>query len=255
MPSVIPDSAQIGSETILGHFCVIGENVDIGSGCRIGHHVVIHDDTIIRHGCVIDDHSLVGKKPLKSRAMAIEPGADLPPLQLSDRVGVGTGAIVFRGSTVGTDSLIADLASVREGSLIGSSTIIGRGVAVENRVRIGNSVKIEAGAFICAFSDIGDGCFVAPEVTLTNDNFLGRTEERKQNYTGTRIERGGRIGANATVLPGRTIAPEGLIAAGAVATRDVDGKQMVAGVPARPLGRVPTEQLLPGEENISDPDQ
>ena len=108
----------------------------------------------------------------------------------TDRVVVGTSAILFRGTTIATNSLIADLASVRERVNIGENTIIGRGVAVENRVEIGSRSKIEAGCFICAWTTIADDCFVAPEVTLTNDNFMGRTEERKQHYAGATLERG-----------------------------------------------------------------
>jgi len=246
--SIIAQTATIGTESSFGHFCVIGENVSVGSNCRIGHHVILHDDTLIGDGCVIDDHAVVGKPPLHSRAMSIEPGRDLAPLSLANRVVVGTGAILFRGSSIGEDSLIADLASVREESRVGRETVIGRGVAVENKVTIGDRCKIEAGAFICAFTSIADDCFIAPEVTLTNDNFMGRTEERKKHYAGTTIERGGRIGANATVLPGKTVNPDGVAAAGSVVTRDIETERIVAGVPAIDSKAVPKEQLLPPSE-------
>ena len=50
MMEPISRSAEIGADTQLGFFCVIGENVSIGAGCRIGHHVVIHADTVIGDG-------------------------------------------------------------------------------------------------------------------------------------------------------------------------------------------------------------
>jgi len=177
--------------------------------------------------------------------MAIAPEDNLPPLKLSDRVVVGTGAILFRGSTVGEDSLIADLASVREKTSIGSSTIIGRCVAVENAVSIGDRCKVEAGAFICAYTTIEDDCFVAPEVTLTNDNYMGRTEDRKNQFVGATIRRGGRVGANATVLPGKTVDAEGVAAAGSVVTKDIESGRIVAGTAAKDLKAVPDTQRLP----------
>ena len=45
------------------------------------------------------------------------------------------------------------------------------------------------------------------------------------------------IAARATVLPGVTIGRGAVVAAGAVVTRDVEPLTIVAGVPARPVGR------------------
>ncbi|WP_428243544.1 acyltransferase [Gynuella sp.] len=46
------------------------------------------------------------------------------------------------------------------------------------------------------------------------------------------------IGINAIVMPGVTIGPNALVAAGAVVTKDVQEGDIVAGVPARAIGRV-----------------
>lgn len=48
------------------------------------------------------------------------------------------------------------------------------------------------------------------------------------------------IGAGAIVLPGVTLGRGSVIAAGAVVTRDVPPMTIVAGVPARAIGEVPT---------------
>lgn len=140
--------------------------------------------------------------------------------------------------------MVADMASVREDVEIGVYTIIGRGVTVENNVRIGQRCKVETGAYITALSDIEDGCFIAPEVTFTNDNFLGRTRERFKHHKGVTVRRGARIGANATLLPGLTIGQDALVAAGSVVTQDVPPRKIVLGSPARVWRDVPTEQLL-----------
>jgi acetyltransferase-like isoleucine patch superfamily enzyme len=140
--------------------------------------------------------------------------------------------------------LVADLASIREDVAIGQYTIVGRGVTIEQRVNIGKRCKIETEVYITAISEIGDYCFIAPEVTFTNDNFMGRSEERFKYHQGAILQRGARVGANATILPGITIEKDGQVAAGAVVTKNVPAKKIVLGVPAKVLRDVPKAQLL-----------
>jgi acetyltransferase-like isoleucine patch superfamily enzyme len=127
---------------------------------------------------------------------------------------------------------------------IGEYTIVGRGVTVENKVTIGKRCKLETEAYITALSEIGDYCFIAPEVTFTNDNFMARTKERFKYHKGVTMKTGARIGANVTVLPGVTIEDDALVAAGSVVTRNVPARKIVLGSPARVWRDVPVEQLL-----------
>ncbi|MCI0347656.1 MAG: N-acetyltransferase, partial [Chloroflexi bacterium] len=140
--------------------------------------------------------------------------------------------------------LVADLATVREDVLIGDRTIVGRGVTVENRCTIGRFVKLESECYISAYSTLEDRVFVAPGVVTSNDNFVGRTEERFRHFKGVTVRRGGRLGAGAVILPGIEIGEDALVAAGAVVTSDVPPRVIVAGCPARLFRDVPTEQLL-----------
>ena len=242
--NTVHETVTLGPGTEVGHYTVILQNVRIGADCRIGHGVVIHPDTVIGNNVRIDDHAVLGKEPMRAKAIAIRQSHDLSPLEIGDNTLVGAGATLYRGARIGKDALIADYASVREESSVGDLTIVGRGAVVENRVTVGSRCKLETGAFISAYSEIGVGCLVGPQVTVTNDNYMGRTEERKQHYKGITIRDGGRVGANATLLPGRTIEPDGVAAAGSVVTRDIPPQKIVAGVPARYLRDVPKEQLL-----------
>jgi acetyltransferase-like isoleucine patch superfamily enzyme len=169
---------------------------------------------------------------------------ELPPAEIADGCIIGTCVAIYRGCKLGQGVLVADLASVREDVEIGKHTIVGRGAAVENHTKIGNYVKVETNAYITAHSVIEDRCFIAPMVTMSNDNFLGRTKERFKYTKGPHLKKGARIGANATLMPRVVIGEDAVVGAGSLVTRDVPPRKMVAGVPAGLLKDTPREQLV-----------
>ncbi|MBI4678121.1 MAG: N-acetyltransferase [Elusimicrobia bacterium] len=244
MPNHIHPTASIGTRTDVGFNAVILENAVIGEGCRIGHGVVIHPDTVIGRGVRIDDNAVVGKSPMRSSLSAMTQQRKLDPCVIGDGCILGSMAVVYRGCRIGRGVMVADFASIREDVEIGELTIVGRGVAVENKVKIGRKCKLETGSYITALSGIEDGCFVAPEVTFTNDNFVGRTAERFKFHKGVTLRRGARVGANSTILPRLTVGADALVAAGSLVRRNVPARKIVAGAPAKIWRDVPKEQLL-----------
>jgi len=241
---VIDNSAVIGDGTRYGSFCVFEADVVVGRGCLIGHNVVIHAGSRIGDNVRLDDNTVVGKNPMRAANSAVTKEQQLPPTVIGSDCIIGTGVVIYRGAEIGRKVLVADLSTVRENVTIGDYTIVGRGVAIENYCRIGRYCKLETNVYITAYSELEDRVFVAPCAATSNDNFIGRTEERFKHFKGVTVRRGGRIGVNATILPGKTVGADGLVAAGAVLTRDCPDKKIVAGMPARVFRDVPEEQLL-----------
>jgi acetyltransferase-like isoleucine patch superfamily enzyme len=244
MTNYINPSSKIGKGTKIGEFSVIEENVRIGENCQIGHNVVIHKDSIIGDNVRVDAHTVIGKLLMKSVISALTKDKEFPPVEIANGALIGASVIIYRGCKIGESVMVADFASVREDVTIDNETIIGRGVTIENKVTIGKRCKIETESYICALSNIGDFCFIAPEVTFTNDNYLARTKERFKYHKGVTMLKGARIGANATILPGLTIGEDGLVAAGSVVTKDVPPRMLVMGTPAKVIRLVSKEQLL-----------
>ena len=86
---------------------------------------------------------------------------------------------------------------------------------------------------------LDDDVLIGPRVNLITENHALEPEERAYVYgRPIRIRRGAWIGAAATVLPGVTIGEYAVVAAGAVVTRDVPDRTIVAGVPARPVRKI-----------------
>jgi serine O-acetyltransferase len=241
----IDSSARIAPDAAVGHFTVIGAGVELGAGCRVGNHVVIHADSVVGHQVRIDDHAVLGKLPMRAARSTMTTDGPLAPARVDDDCIIGTGAILYRGCAIGRRVLVADYATVRERVLVGAETIVGRGVAIESDTTVGARCKLETNAYLTAFTTVEDDVFIAPGVLTSNDNFMGRTEERKKHFAGARIRRGARLGVGAVVLPGREVPEEAVVAAGAVLTRDAEAAQVHLGVPARPVRPVSSEQLLP----------
>ncbi len=198
---------------------------------------------MIAGGCTIGDHAVVGKQPVLSprSTAARDP---LPPLELGEGTVVSTGAVVFAGTRIGARVIVGDQACVRERCTIGDDVVIGRGALVENDTTIGRGTIIQANAYVTAYSLLEEDVFVAPCVTTTNDNFMGRTEKRHALRRGPTIRRGARIGGGAVLLPGIEIGEEAFVGAGAIVLNDVPARAVVVGNPARRIRDVPQDELL-----------
>lgn len=240
----IDSSARIGKEVQIGYNTVILDQVIIGDHCLIGHNVVIYSGSIIGDNVRIDDNVIIGKKPLSSPRSIFKVADNLAPAKIGSYCQIGANVVIYAQCEIGERNLIADLATIRENVKIGSLNIIGRNVAIENYCQIGDRNKFETNAYITAYSVVEDYCFVAPCVATSNDNYMARDPERFKHFKGITMKSGSRIGAQATILPGKVIESDGTVAAGAVVTRDVESAKIVVGSPAKVLRDVPENQLL-----------
>jgi UDP-3-O-[3-hydroxymyristoyl] glucosamine N-acyltransferase len=248
MINFIDSLAQLGENVVIGHFSVVEKDVRIGNNVIIGNNVTIHTGTTIGADVQIGDGSVIGKQPKPSKTSTVKYENALPNLVIGNNTTVGANAVLYAGSSIGDNCLIADLASVREKCAIGNFVVVGRGVAVENSTSIGDYTKIQTGSYITAYMTVEDHVFIAPMVTTTNDNYMGRTQERFKHIKGATIKRGARIGGGSILLPGITVAPETFIAAGALVTKDTRERKVIIGLPAKELRDVPDIELVDNQE-------
>ncbi|MGD7006950.1 DapH/DapD/GlmU-related protein [Metabacillus sp. 84] len=242
--NVINNSVQLDESVVMGHFNVIEEGVQMGKNVSIGHHVTIYAGTIVGDGVRIGDGAVIGKQPTPGKTSTVKLSGSMQPLELGADVTIGSNAVLYAGAKIGQSTLIADLASVRENVAIGDECIVGRGVTVENHVKIGKRVKIQSNSYITAYTELEDFVFIAPCVTTTNDNFMGRTEERFDKIKGATVKKGARVGGASIILPGITVAEETFVAAGALVTKDTEAETVVKGIPAKYLRPVDKRELL-----------
>ena len=221
---------------------LLGEGVELPRDVEIGGHVVIHDGTVVGAGARLQDGAIIGK-PLALGARSTAPREPPRPARIAAGATICAGAVVIVGARIGAGAIVGDQANVRERSTIGAGTVVGRGSAIDNDVVVGERVRIQSGCYITAYSTIEDDVFVAPGVTLTNDDTMGR-HGSDYELRGATLRRACRVGGGAVLVPGVKIGEEAFVAAGAVVTTDVPARAVVMGVPARVVRQVPDEDLL-----------
>lgn len=143
------------------------------------------------------------------------------------------------GVKIGDDTKIWHFCHIQSGSVIGSKCSLGQNVNISNNVIIGNEVKIQNNVSVYEGVEVKDGVFLGPSCVFTNDlTPRARYPKGQSRYIRTVVEEGASIGANATIVCGHKIGKYAMVAAGAVVTKDVPDYALVAGVPAKVIGKV-----------------
>ncbi|HVZ14322.1 MAG TPA: acyltransferase [Bauldia sp.] len=139
-----------------------------------------------------------------------------------------------QSSQIGRGTRIWQFAVVLAGARVGENCNICAHTFIEDDVVLGNDVTVKSGVYLWNGLRVGDGVFIGPNATFTNDKWP-RSKQYPERFAVTRIEDGASIGANATILPGLVIGRRAMVGAGAVVVSDVPEGRTVVGNPARLL--------------------
>jgi len=228
------------------HSVILGE-VEIGDGVWIGRNVTILGPVRIGSRCFVGDGVVVGfpcKRNLLDalKGLGCEVDVNKRLVEIGDNVVLRSGCVVYEDVKIGCDVEFGHHVLVREGTEIGDGSKIGTNTVIDGFSRVGRRVSIQSNVYIPLNTVIEDHVFLGPNVVLTNDKYLMRTD---YELRGPVIRRGASVGANATILPSVEVGVEAMVGAGSVVIRDVPPKTIVAGVPARKIGEVPKDWRIP----------
>lgn len=190
----------------------------------------LYESVSIGEGAVLEDFCLIGVPPRGVRDGELH-------THIGANAVIRSHTVIYAGNDIGANFQTGNKVNIRESNSIGDDVSIGTLSVVEHHVRIGNRVRIHSQAFIPEFSVLEEGCWVGPNVVLTNAKYPG-SPGAKAALAGPIVRAGARIGANATVLPGVEIGANAIVGAGAVVVRDVPPGAVVVGNPARVINDV-----------------
>lgn len=147
-------------------------------------------------------------------------------------------AIVDEGAQIGDGTRIWHFCHVMPSARIGKNCVLGQNVFVADGVTIGHGCKIQNNVSIYKGVTLENNVFVGPSAVFTNVLTPRANVGRKDDYKPTLVREGATIGANATIVCGNVIGRYATVGAGAVVVAPVEDQHLVAGVPARSIGRV-----------------
>lgn len=135
-----------------------------------------------------------------------------------------SGLVNLHGCTIGDEASIGAFVDIQKDAIIGARC------EVHSHARIGENVILEDEVFI------GSGVSIGGDIYPRAHKMPSDSPSQRKRLT--LLKKRSAIGANATVLAGVIIGTGALVGAGSVVTRNVPDNYIVAGIPARIIGRV-----------------
>ena len=139
------------------------------------------------------------------------------------------------------------------GCRLGEQSQVGPYVEIQRGVEVGRLVKVSSHSFICEGVTIEDEVFIGHGVRFINDRVPRSAVDGRlmgpDDWTMERtlVRRGASVGSGAVILGGLTIGEQAVVGAGAVVTKNVAPRTVVAGNPARLLRTLDDEDTSGGE--------
>ena len=144
---------------------------------------------------------------------------------------------VDEGVTLGKGTKVWHFCHIQSGATLGENCSLGQNVNIGPGVKIGNGVRIQNNVSVYEGVEIEDNVFLGPSCVFTNVLMPRADQPVHGKYESTLVREGASLGANCTIVCGHTIGRRALVAAGAVVTKDVPDYAIVAGVPAKVIGK------------------
>lgn len=169
--AIIEDGASIGTGCVVGPFCHIGPKVVLGAGVELKSHVVIAGDTQIGDETVVFPFCVIGEIPQDLKFGGEETQLRIGKRnRIREHVTMNTGTAQGGGVTrIGDDGLFMAGCHIAHDAIIGNNVIIVNQSAIAGHVVIEDDVIVGGLCGVHQFVRIGKGAIVGALSMVTND--------------------------------------------------------------------------------------
>lgn len=218
--------------TLIHPTAYISPGAKLGEGVEIGPFSVVHENVILGERTKVGAYCELGLPT---------PLGDGTPLLIGDDSLIRSHSVFYESSLFGPGLTTGHRVTVREKTIVGSGFQLGTSSEIQGDCSIGDYVRFQSNVFVGKKTTIGNFVWILPYVVLTND-----PTPPSNVVIGCTIEDYASIAAAAVVLPGVTVGHHSLVAAQACVTKNVPPNMVVAGVPARVIGKASDIKLRDG---------
>lgn len=159
-------------------------------------------------------------------------------IEMKEQYKIDKSSFVGENTKIGFGTRIWQFCNIMNDVEIGENCNIGQNAFIESGVKLGNHVTMKNNISLYNGVICEDDVFLGPNCVFTNVLTPRSFVSRKNEFLPTVIKKGASIGANATIICGKTIGEYAMIGAGAVVTKDVPPFTLVVGNPAKKIGYV-----------------
>ncbi len=188
----------------------------------------------------IEDYVILGAPPVGKQDGELK-------TVIGDHAVIRSHSVIYAGNVIGHHFQTGNNVNIREENTIGNNVSIGTKTVVEFKTIIEDNVRIHSQAFIPEHCELRQGCWIGPNVVLTNAKYP-KSVKAKDFLEGVVVGKQVIIGANATILPGVLIGDHALVGAGSVVSNEVPAGKVVAGNPAKVIDDVSDLRYPTGEK-------
>ena len=152
----------------------------------VGKTSIIYKNVKIGKNCQISDYVIIGVPPRGKKPGELE-------TKIGDNAIIRSHTIIYAGNRIGHNFQTGHSVMIRELNEIGNDVSIGTSSVVEHHVLIKDGVRIHTQAFVPEYSVLESGCWIGPNVVLTNAKYP-LSPNAKKELKGPIIKKNAKIG-------------------------------------------------------------
>ncbi len=220
--------SKIGKNVKIDPSASIGNRVFIGHNVRIAKGAIVRDNVTIKKNSYIDEYCIIGERIFDyyKKVKYVNPATIIGANSI-----VRSHSIVYSGCSIGNGFITGHHSIIREYCVIGNNCKFGTASQADGYVKIGNFCQLHSNVFLASYTVLKNHVLFYPYATTLDSLHPPCKKARK----GPNFEDYAVVGGGALILPRLNVGREALIAGGAVVTKDVPSRMLVAGFPAREI--------------------